>query len=205
CSLVDERFFSYAADAFIRDRPPRAPCLSEYGAEFADFLAAFPATQSLKYLPDVARLEWAINEAYFAPDAPALDPVRIAAVPQDRYAGLIFVAHPSCRLIASAYPVDRIWQAHQPGGDIESGIDPAAGGCRLLVHRQGIDVRMMALDAAGFAFAAAILARRPLQQAYEAAAAIDEAFNLTGALSTHLTRGTFSESGDPADMGETRR
>jgi hypothetical protein len=193
CRLVDEQFFHYAADAFIRARPPRAPCLSEYGGEFADFLAGFPPAQRLAYLPDVARLEWAINEAYFATDAAPLEPARIAAVPQERYGALGFRLHPACRLVASAHPVDRIWQAHQPDGDLDTPIDLAAGGCRLLVQRRGIDVQMTALDEAGHAFLAALGEGRSLEAAYETAAAIDGAFDLVGALATHLARGTFSD------------
>src|SRR5213596_1403950 len=57
CRLVDRRFFAYAADAFIRRHPPTGPCLFEYGADLAPFLADFPACRHLVYLPDVARLE----------------------------------------------------------------------------------------------------------------------------------------------------
>lgn len=203
CRLVDERFFNYAADAFIRERPPQAPCLSEYGSEFAEFLAAFPRAQPLKYLPDVARLEWAINEAYFAPNAPALDPGRIAAISHESYAELMFVMHPSCRLLVSDYPVDRIWWAHQPGGDIESGIDVAARGCRLLIHRQGIDVRIATLDAAGFAFIAKLSEGRTLKDSYEASATVDNEFQLADALRNHLERGTFSDIRDPGRNRET--
>lgn len=198
CRLVDEQFFGYAADAFIRACPPRAACLSEYGDAFADFLAAFAPAQRLAYLPDVARLEWAINEAYFADDAPALDPARIAALPQERYGTLSFLLHPSCRLVGSAHPVDRIWQAHQPDGDLDTPIDLAAGGCRLLVQRRGLDVQMTALDAAGHAFLAALEDGRSLQAAYETAAAIDGAFDLVAALAAHLARGTFSDIRDAA-------
>jgi hypothetical protein len=196
CRLVDEQFFHYAADAFIRSSPPRAPCLSEYGGEFADFLAGFAPAQRLVYLPDVARLEWAINEAYFTADAAPLEPARIAAMPQERYGALGFRLHPSCRLVASAYPVDCIWQAHQPDGDLDTPIDLAAGGCRLLVQRRGIDVQMLALDPGGHAFLAALGEGRSLQAAYEVAAAIDGAFDLVGALAAHLARGTFSDLRD---------
>jgi hypothetical protein len=193
CRLVDEQFFRYAADAFIRACPPRAPCLSEYGSDFADFLAGFAPVQRLAYLPDVARLEWAINEAYFADDAPALEPARIAALPQERYGTLGFRLRPSCRLVASTYPVDRIWQAHQPDGNVDTPIDLAAGGCRLLVQRRGLDMQMTALDVAGHAFLGALSEGRSLQGAYETAAAIDGAFDLVGALAAHLGRGTFRD------------
>jgi len=53
--LVDQRFFRYACDAYVRAEPPAGPCLFEYGATFPDFLAAFPACRQLAYLPDVAQ------------------------------------------------------------------------------------------------------------------------------------------------------
>jgi hypothetical protein len=61
--LVDTRFFAYAADTFIRACPPASPVLSEYGEAFAGFLAGFPPCRALAYLPDVARLEWALHAA----------------------------------------------------------------------------------------------------------------------------------------------
>ncbi len=198
CQLVDERFFGYAAQEYIRAHPPRAPRLAEYGGDLPDFLAVFEPVRHLAYLPDVARLEWAVNAAYHAPDAPKLDPARIAAVPQDRYPQLRFVAHPSAQLFASDYPVDRIWQAHQPGGDLDAGINLSSGGCRLLIDRHDQDIRFLALDAAGFALAAALCGGHSLQDSYEKAAAIDGAFDLIAALGAHLTRGTFGDFVDPA-------
>ena len=196
CQLVDERFFGYAAQDYIRGHPPRAPRLAEYGDDFAAFLDRFEPARSLAYLPDVARLEWAVNLVYHAPDSPKLDPARIATVPQERYPGIQFTAHPSVQIFASEYPVDRIWQAHQPGGDLDSKIDLASGGCRLLVDRHDQDIRFLSLDAAGFALAAALCGGCALQEAYERAAAVDGTFDLIAALSTHLTRGTFIDFAD---------
>ena len=193
CQLVDERFFGYAAQEYIRACPPGAPRLAEYGGDFAEFLAGFEPVRHLSYLPDVARLEWAINTAYHAADTPTLDPARIAAWPQDRYPRLKFVAPPSAQLFASEFPVDRIWQVHQPGGDLDTKIDLASGGCRLLIDRHDQDIRFLTLDAAGFALAAALCEGAALQDAYEKAAAIDGAFDLIAALSTHLARGTFAD------------
>jgi hypothetical protein len=198
CQLVHERFFGYAAKEYILAHPPLAPRLAEYGGDFAEFLAGFQPAAHLAYLPDVARLEWAVNAAYHAADAPTLDSARITAVPQDRYPQLAFVAHPSVQLFTSEFPVDRIWQAHQPGGDLETRIDLASGGCRLLIDRHDLDIRLLTLDAAGFALASALCASASLQEAYEKAAAIDSAFDLIAALSTHLARRTFADFVDPA-------
>ena len=45
CRLVDRRFFGFAADRYIRRHPPAGPCLLEYGATFADFLATLSAVR----------------------------------------------------------------------------------------------------------------------------------------------------------------
>jgi hypothetical protein len=198
CQLVDERFFGYAAQEYIRAHPPRAPRLAEYGGDFAEFLAGFQPVRHLTYLPDVALLEWAVNAAYHAADAPMLDPARIAAVPQDRYPQLTFVAHPSAQLFASEFPADRIWRAHQPGGDLDTKIDLSCGSCRLLIDRHDQDIRFLTLDAAGFALVAALCAGASLQEAYEKAAAVDGTFDLIAALGTHLARGTFADFVDAA-------
>jgi hypothetical protein len=205
CQLVDERFFNFAAWEFVRAYPPHAPRLAEYGADFAGFLAAFEAARHLTYLPDVARLEWAVNSAFHASDAQKLDPTRIAAVPQNRYPGLRFVAHPSVQLFASDYPADRIWQAHQPGGNLEAKIDLASGGCRLLIDRHEADIRLLTLDAAGYALAETLIAGHTLQTAYEVAAAINGEFDLIGALSAHFSRGTFADFAVPAKSEITQR
>src|SRR5947208_1451168 len=80
CRLVDRRFFGWVADQYVRVRPPAGPCLFEYGADFPEFVAAFPACAHLPWLADVARLEWAMNAALPAPDAPALEPEALRAL-----------------------------------------------------------------------------------------------------------------------------
>jgi hypothetical protein len=188
--LVGDGFFQFAADAFIRANPPTSPRIALYGAAFADFLSAFEPARRLPYLPDVARLEWAINESFHAVDAHILDPKAIAAIPVARYADLIFVMHPSCRLIASPYPIEHIWRANQPDRDGAASLDERAS--HLLVHRHELDVRFIEVGRAGHAFLAAIGAGRFLGQAYEEAALVDPDFELVSVLSGHMARGTFT-------------
>src|SRR5262249_62378298 len=95
CHLVDERFFAYAADCYIRKHPPTAPCLFEYGPGFADFLAGFEPCGDLPYLPDVARLEWARNVALHAEDVAGIDPTQLSGVPADELPRLRFKFEPS--------------------------------------------------------------------------------------------------------------
>ena len=188
-ALVGEKFFGFAAKIFISGNPPQAPRLAEYGSGFSEFLAGFEPARTIPYLADVAALEWAMNEAHHAPHDAALTPLDLAAVPQENAASLVLELRRSCRLLHSKYRVDRLWQAHQPGGSLQDlAID---GDCHLLVYRPQDDVEMMTLDAAGFALLSRVGEGASLEAAYEAAAMIDPAFDLSGALGIHLARGVF--------------
>jgi len=182
CLLVDERFFAYAAHEYIRDHPPRVRCLFEYGASFADFLAAFPPCRDLSYLPDVARLEWAMNEAIHAADPPRFDPTELAAVPPDDTPNLILRLDPALRLLASPWPVDDIWAANQPGSDPEARIDLDTGAVLLQIRRAGERVLFHRIDAASFAFRRALADGARLSDATDAALGEDAAFDLASAL-----------------------
>lgn len=190
CRLVDERFFDYAARSFIQAHPPRQPRLAEYGDELADFLGGFAPARSLSYLADVARLEWAINAAWHAPDREPLQPAAIAAIPAEAYPGLTFTLDPACALLRSPYPIDELWRANQPDRD-GSGVDLGAGGCRLLVHRLDDDVRLQRLSAGELAMTEALAAGRTLGYAFAAAVAEEAGFDATALLAAHLGRGLF--------------
>ncbi len=182
CRLVDERFFAYAAHEYIRDHPPRIRCLFEYGASFAEFLAAFPPCRDLSYLPDVARLEWAMNEALHAADAPRFEPARLAAVPPDDAPNLVLRLDPALRLLASPWPVDNIWAANQPGSDPDARVDLDAGGVQLQIRRAGDRVLFRRSDAASFAFRSALAGGERLSDAADAALGEDSTFDLAAAL-----------------------
>jgi hypothetical protein len=198
CRLVDERFFAFAADRYIRQDPPSGPCLFEYGATFPGFLAAFPPCRSLPYLADVARLEWAINRALHAPDHVPIEPAALQA-----QAGLVngeetFSLDPSLSLVASPWPIDRIWQANQPGGDPAAAVDLTAGGVRLEVRRLGGDVMFGNLDPGAFVFRDALAAGHRLAEAVDRALAAEEAFDLPGALAALVREGLLAGMARPS-------
>jgi hypothetical protein len=145
--LVGSDFFDGAARAFIAQYPPRTACLDDYGAEFPDFLAGFPAAAALAYLPDVARLEWAVNMALHAPDAPTLRPDALIDLAASEHRRVRFVPHPSVGLLSVRYPADTIWHAVLDGGEAVLGtiamkIDPR----RLLVQRHASGIVVVRLD-----------------------------------------------------------
>lgn len=189
CRLVGENFFAMAARRFIRTAPPSNPCLHEYGEGFASFLDGMAEAASLPYLGDVARLEWAINAAYHAADAPTVEPTMLQRIPPDRQGNLVFVMHPSCRLVSSGYPVLRIWRTNQPDAAPEPAVDIAEGRVRLLVLRSGTDVIWRELTPAEFVFLYALRVGRSLEEAFASATAAGTALDLPGTLRLLIEHG----------------
>lgn len=112
CELVDRHFFDYVANAFLIQRLPANGCLGDYGEDFPSFLAAFPPAAEPRYLADVARLEWAIHKVLHAAAAPPITIAALAALTGDPSLIKLRLV-PVVKFIASQYPVDRIWIAHQ--------------------------------------------------------------------------------------------
>lgn len=169
--VVGEDFFHGLAREYQRGAPSTSGDLTDFGATFGAFVAAFEHTQSLPYLADLARLEWAVHRAYGAADAPDLEPALLAAVEPDQQAAIRFQWAPGTAVLASRHPVVRIWTLHQPGYDGEFSVawdrpDSA------LVSRGGLAVHVSACSPAEAAFIGASLAGAALADA--AAAALEE-------------------------------
>jgi hypothetical protein len=163
--LVGEEFFAALAKSFVAAHPPSSPCLAEFGAALPDFLANFPPATTLPYLPDVARLEWALNEAWHSALQPSLAAAALAEIEPERMAAGALALQPSLRVLSSPFPIDAIWRANQADGD--GVVDLAKGACHLLVWREGDDAVFRAVPASSAAFAARVAAGQALQAAFE--------------------------------------
>ncbi|MBT2333222.1 putative DNA-binding domain-containing protein [Variovorax paradoxus] len=185
--LVGADFFEGAAQIFSREQPPRCADLNLYGGEFADFLERFEPAATLPYLPDVARLEWAVNRALHAPVAQVLDLSQLAAAvapsDQDR---VCFAAHPSISMLRSHFPVDTIWRAVLEQDDAAMGnIDLAGDPVCLMVQCLVDQVEVIRLDEGAWHFGAALFSGQPLRAALEIAQGLDA----PALLAQHLTSG----------------
>ena len=212
--LVGMPSFNAAVDAYVEAEPSQAGDLNVYGDTFGDFLAQYAPAAEWPYLPDVARLEWAIDEANRARDStPAPDAVlrAISVLPADQLPGLTLTLDPSCRLIASAFPILRIWQANQPDRGNEGNVDWGAGQDHLRVRREppGVAIDGIAIErlpAGDFAFLSALLGSA-LGAAIERAQDADALFDLRTALHRFIGDGTIVGVGDRslAGIGEYSR
>jgi hypothetical protein len=165
--LVGNDFFEGAAALFIAQHPPGAAYLDEYGADFPQFLRGFRPAASLKYLADVARLEWAVNRAIHAADMEPLDLARLEALLPEDHVRVLFVPHPSIALLRTDYPVDVIWRGVLGGDDAAlTAVDLRSGPVCLLVERGATSVEVSRLDPDAWGFAAALCEGRPLAEVF---------------------------------------
>ncbi len=173
-----------------RAHPSPRGDVNRYGGELPRFLGAYPPARELPYLRDVARLEWAIDQANIAADAPPFDLAAVRAIPEALLGELRFVLHPSAQFVVSAYPIFHIWQVNQPSHAGDDRVDLAEGGDALLVRRAADGVVIERLATGEHAFLAALAGNRSLNDAMERACSIETSFDLAGALRRHVTAGT---------------
>ena len=193
--VVGTPFFDTAVDAYVEAHPSRSGDLNEYGATFGEFLDEYEPASPLSYLPDVARLEWAIDEANRAADSSGSpdDVLReLAAVPWEQLPALRMRIHASCRLIGSSSPVLRIWQVNQPdhAGDLAVDFDTMPD--RVRIRRERAGIALDRIDAGVFVWLAALMGGATLAMAIERAQDEDAAFDLGAALHGCIGDGTIT-------------
>lgn len=186
--VVGDEFFDALAREYLAVHPSTSGDLHEFGAAFADFVATFPHTRSLPYLPDLARLEWAVHRAYGAGDAASVDPAALGAVPPERQAALRFHLAAGTALVDADHPVARLWEIHQPGFDGEFGVDWTVAESAL-VAREGLRVTVTPLPAGEAAFLRVVLGGAGFGDAAASALAIQPDADLGGLLGRILSAG----------------
>lgn len=190
-TIAGESNFRVLAAAYVRACPPLRPELMAYGGGFPDFAAGHEAAmRDFPFLADLARLEWAMNEVYFADDVPALAPETLGAIAPERLPALRLALSPAARLVASAdFPIHAIWAAATAGGAMP---DPAPGdGESVVVARPSGPVEIFELGAGETVFLGAVAAGAPLEKALAEAEAAEPGFDLAAALAAGLSRGVF--------------
>ena len=192
--LVGGEFFAAMARDFIRAFPPRRADLAQYGHDFPGFIADYAPAASVPYLADMARLELALMVAELAADRDPLAPAALQSFPPDRLEHLLLTPHPSLRFVASQYPLQAIWQAHQREDGPEGAIDLDQGGDMLLVYRPRAEALIRKVSAGGFAFVMGLSAGHSISGAYQSAIANHAEFDLAGELGSLLAAELFIDA-----------
>ena len=170
--LVGEETMAALARDLWHHHPPVRGDLACFGGELANWLATLAQLEDIPFLPDVARLEWAVHRAHTAADPPDA-PSNLAWLAEADPHGLVvrFVEGSAC--IASPWPVAALWHAHQvpqgtpPDLSRASAALSAGQGELAWVWRRGWRVAVAALQPAEHRFNAELLAGAALGTALE--------------------------------------
>ena len=190
-ALVGEEFFRSLAQGFVAETLPAQPVLAEYCAGFPAFVAAQEPAHDLPYLADIARLDWALNVAFHSPEGRRLAAADLAGIAAEQLPSVSIALPEGASLIHSRYPIDRIWQASQPGASADT-VDLGAGRADLLVLRRANDAAFIVLDAGEAAFVAALAEGASLESAAERALNVEPSFDLSAAFARLLTLEAFA-------------
>jgi uncharacterized protein (UPF0276 family) len=188
--LVGEEFFTALAREYGRAHPSEDGDLNRFGGHLAAFLGGFAPVANYPYFPDMARLEWALHRAHYAPSAQAMDAPALAAAGEDADRAQVRL-HPACTLLASEWNVAALWLAHQPG--TQSGFPERLDlPCWMAVARPHWKAAVLPLDRAGHAALAVLRDGGTLGAALDAALALDAQCDIAAAFRLWLEWGLLA-------------
>jgi hypothetical protein len=204
--IVGEEFFRTMARIHAVREPPASPILLDYGANFPEFIAKFPPAAELPYLADVARIERAWRDAYYAAEAEPIGPAAFAGLDFDELPDLRLRLHPSLRLVRSQHPALTIWDMNVRE-DVHWPLNLRAGGEDALIVRPAAEVEARSLPEGGFEFVEALFRGETVlassNDAIGACSGFDIAANLSGLLEAGAIVG-FARDEGPSNTSENR-
>lgn len=167
--------FASLARAYWHAQPPLLGDVADWGATLAGFLADSAQLRDEPYLPDVARVEWALHRCARASDAQADASTFPLLMERDPDAVALVLA-PGCAGVSSIWPVVSVITAH-----LESVPELQEAGRRLaagvaenaLVWRQGLRPRVRPTWPGEAELVQALLAGQALGAALDRAAGLD--------------------------------
>lgn len=191
--LTGEDFAAGLFRSFVLAHPPQEACLARYGGGLDGFIKGFAPAMGLPYLADIARLEWAMNEAYYAPDDRPLTPAGLQNVPMDELADMVLPLRASVRILESRWPLVGIRDfCLKENRDESETLDLDQGRCRIMVYRPNLSAEIVVLDLAEHAFLWSLQTGKTLGDALEAVLDGFPGFDFQGFLQKHLLLETFS-------------
>lgn len=185
--LGSERLLALARD-FLAMQPPAAPCIAEYGGAFPHFLEQAADAARHPYLPATAAIDWCLGETAVAIDHPPRTITELAGRQEQHLPDLGLSLQPGLRLLHAAWPVDELVRLRLGAEPPERFVlDPLEVRLQIAGARGAFTIQR--LDAATFAFRAALAGGGSIGIAAEGAFAADPAFDAGAALAALFAAG----------------
>ena len=108
--LGDHDFDDHVAREYLVKHPSTHKCIDNIGNFLPAFLEKHPFSKQLPFLADIARLEWAFHESFYADEWPLIDGTAFKDVPLEKWESARISLDPSVRLLDLDYDVLSLWQ-----------------------------------------------------------------------------------------------
>lgn len=190
--LVGADFFTMLSHDYRLQHPATHWSLSEFGRHLADFLCEYSKAETVPYLPDMARLEWAMHELLFAPDSVSFDLHQLQTIPESDYLKLNFQLDAATRLLSFTSPILDIWHFcyHDNSGDKPFELKPE--GNIVLLSRKDFEVDMQKITLGEYRLLSQLNQGDALGEAIEQALLVEPQLQVESLLSRALLESWFT-------------
>ena len=188
--ITGVEFFRAMARFHIREHSSDIAFAVRIWARFSFLYRTLRICPSDALAADVARLERAWLDAYHAADADTLTPEVLAAVPSERLADTIFIAHPSTRIVRSNFAAVSIFVANRTEGPV--GPVDVSEPEDALITRPDLDVVVRRLPDGGAVFLTHLASGETLGEAATAAFEATPLFDLSANIAGMIEAGAFT-------------
>ncbi len=136
--VLGEDIFRGLVAQYLEAHPSRTFTANSLGEQLPEFMKSYELSEELPYLPDLARLEWATVDSFFAKDHAPFDPARLDQIAADAWPRVRLKLDSSVVLLHSHWNVDDMSNDEkQPASEEERW---------LVVSRQNYKVRVQKVE-----------------------------------------------------------
>jgi putative DNA-binding protein len=147
--ILGKNYFRAMSSIYISEYPSSNQDLNQYGAEFPGWLEVFSQEHEelaeYMYLPDLAKLEWCWQLAFYNEEAKQFNFSEFSQIDEKSQAKLVFEIDPTLFLLTSEYPIYEIWLRHKSKQDISE-----LRGCletqHICIYREDLRIKIELLD-----------------------------------------------------------
>ena len=181
--LAGTRFLTEAARRFVREQPPQAPCIAEYGSSFPDFLSSFPGAERMPYIGEFAQLDWQVGKVEIAVDATPANSEAFSAIDAGALPDMRLTLQSGLHYLHAMWPVDELITLYLTA-TAPNHFEMSNSDAWIEVRGARGEFHINRLDVADFMFRKSILDGLSIGGAVECALDVNAGFDPSQALGT---------------------
>jgi hypothetical protein len=189
--LLGTRLLAKAATRFIREYPPQAPCIAEFGAGFADFLSQCPLSVRAPYVREFAELEWYIGKVAIAVSGVPVTVEELSCIDAEALPNTQLELQQGLHYLSAPWPVDELMKLYL-SENVPDRFELSPVEVRIEVRGARGEFNLCRLDPAEAAFRKAISEGYSIGDAADAALEISAGFDPGRSLAALIATGLIT-------------